>query len=97
MVTTRGTRLSRLRDLCARRLLHALGLVAVLPLAAVDPAMVVLLFDAEFLALMGSVGLAMLRGDARVALRRFGQSLFVTEVRAAVALTRERPRSLLEC
>jgi hypothetical protein len=77
--------------------MHALGLLAMLPLVAVDPALVGLLFDAEFLALLGTVGLGLLRGDARVMLARLSQSQFVTDVRVAVILTRERPRSLLEC
>jgi hypothetical protein len=77
--------------------LHLLGLMAVLPLVAVDPAMIVLLYDVEFLALMGSVGVALLRGDARVMWLRIRDSQFVTEVRVAATLTRERPRSLLEC
>jgi hypothetical protein len=91
------TLVARLRMALGRRLLHLLGLAAVLPLVAVDPALVVLLFDAEFLALLGAVGLGLLRGDAVVALRRIRQSQFVTELRVAVELTRERPRSLLEC
>ncbi len=77
--------------------MHLLGGLAVLPLVAVDPAMIVLLHDAEFLALLGSVGLALLRGDASVVWRRVRDSQLVREVRVAVVLTRERPRSLLEC
>lgn len=93
----RGRAKQRLRSFIARHVLHALGLLAVLPLVAVDPALVGLLLDAEFLALLGAVGLGLLRGDARVVLRRMSQSQFVTELRVAVVLTRERPRSLLEC
>lgn len=87
----------RLRSFITRHSLQALGLLVVLPLVAVDPALVGLLFDAEFLALLGTVGLGLLRGDARVLLRRMSQNQFVTELRVAVVLTRERPRSLLEC
>lgn len=85
------------RRMLIRRLLHVLGLAAALPLVAVDPALVALLFDAEFLVLLASVGLGMLRGDGRVTVRRMLQSPFVTELRIAFVLTRERPRSLLEC
>jgi hypothetical protein len=70
--------------------------MAVLPLVAVDPALIVLLYDAEFLALMGSVGLALLRGDARAMWLRVRDSQFVTEVRVAAAFTRAHPRSLFE-
>jgi hypothetical protein len=88
---------SRFDDWLTRRFMHLLGLMAVLPLVAVDPAMIVLLYDAEFLALMGSVGVALLRGDGRVMWLRLRDSNFVTEVRVAAKLTRERPHSLLEC
>ncbi len=80
-----------------RRLVHLAGLAAVLPLVAVDPAMIVLLYDAELLALIGTVGVALLRGDARVLVARLRNTQFVTEIRVAAVLTRERPRSLLEC
>jgi hypothetical protein len=93
----RGTGIARFRSLFGRRFLHLLGLMAVLPLVAIDPVMIVLLYDAEFLALMGSVGLALLRGDACVMWLRLRDSQFFTEVRVAATLTRERPRSLLEC
>lgn len=93
----RGTVGVRFRSLLTRRFLHLVGLMTVVPLVAVDPAMIVLLYDAEFLALMGSVGVALLRGDARVIWLRVRDSQFVTELRVAAAITRERPRSLLEC
>lgn len=93
----RGNLRVQLRNLLSRRLMHLLGLVAVLPLVAVDPAMIVLLYDAELLALLGTVGLRLLRGDVRVMWLRVRDSQFVMEVRVAATLTRERPRSLLEC
>jgi hypothetical protein len=92
-----GPRVTRLQALLCRRFTHLLGLMVVLPLVAVDPAMIVLVYDAEFLALLGSVGLALLCGDVRILWRRVRDSLLVTELRVATALTRERPRSLLEC
>jgi hypothetical protein len=87
----------RCRRLLIKRFVHLLGVLAVLPLVAVDPAMIVLLYDAELLALMGTVGVALLRGDAHVMWLRVRDSHFVTQMRVAVALTAERPRSLLEC
>lgn len=93
----RGNLRVQLRSLFTRRLMHLFGLLAVLPLVAVDPALIVLLYDAEFLALMGTVGLALLRGDARVMWLRVRDSQFVSEVRVAATLTLERPRSLLDC
>lgn len=88
---------ARLRATVSRRAMHLLGMMAVLPLLAVDPAMIVLLYDVELLALLGTVGLSLLRGDARILWLRLRQSHFVTEMCVATALTRERPRSLLEC
>lgn len=85
------------RSLLKRRLVHLAGLAAVLPLVAVDPAMIVLLYDAELLAVIGAAGVALLRGDARLIWFRVRDTQFVTEVRVAAILTRERPRSLLEC
>ena len=82
-----------------RRLLLVLGLVAVLPLVAVDPALAFLLLDAELLTLLGGVGLTMTAADVRIALTRLAgalaTSLPVLEVRAGWRLTREEPRSLL--
>lgn len=78
------------------RLMLLLGVAAVLPLALVDPAFAFLLFDGEFLALIGSVGLALLRGDARLVLARLAESFPVLWFRAGVALTRDAPRSVLD-
>ncbi len=82
-----------------RRLCLLLGLAAVLPLVAVDPDLVVLVFDAELLALLGSVGLGLVRADVRVfltgAVGALATSLPVLEIRAGWRLTREEPRSLL--
>jgi hypothetical protein len=85
------------RELLRHRTMHLLGLLAVLPLVAMDPGLVVLLYDVELLALIGSVGVAMLRGDARVLWLQVRHSGFVTEVRAAAAYTRRHPHTLLEC
>jgi hypothetical protein len=78
-----------------RWLLLILGAVCVLPLAAVDPAMALLLLDVEFLVALGSGGVILLRGDARVAWHRFLDTPTVLIFRAGVRLTRESPASLL--
>lgn len=82
-----------------RRLLLVLGLVAVLPLVAVDPALAFLLLDAELLTLLGGVGLTMTAADVRLGVSRLARavatSLPVLELRAGWRLTREQPRSLL--
>jgi len=72
-----------------------LGALAVVPLLAVDPTVVALLVDADFLALAGVVGLALLRGDARLVMHRLAASLPVLWVRAGISLSRSRPRTLL--
>jgi hypothetical protein len=78
-----------------RLLMLLLGAAAVVPLLAVDPAVVGLLLDADFLALAGVVGLALLRGDARLVAHRLAVSLPALWVRAGISLTRTRPRTLL--
>ena len=72
-----------------------LGAAAVVPLLAVDPAVVALLLDADFLVLVGVVGLALVRGDARLALGRAAGSLPVLWVRCGISLTRSSPGTLL--
>jgi hypothetical protein len=78
-----------------RLLMLLLGAAAVVPLLAVDPAVVGVLLDADFLALTGLVGLALLRGDARIVAGRVAGTLPVLWVRAAISLTRRRPGTLL--
>lgn len=79
-----------------RRLwLVLLGLIVVAPIAIVDPSAAFLLFDVDFVVVMGTVGLAYLRGDAAVALRWLATSFAGACCRAGVALTRDDPRSLL--
>ena len=86
--------MGRLRDLLIRRFWHLLGLAAVLPLVLVDPALIVLVYDAELLTLIGSAGALLVRADLRVLWLRVVDSAFVLDLRAGVAYTRERPRSL---
>jgi hypothetical protein len=72
-----------------------LGFAAVLPLLAVDPAVVALLLDADFLALVGVVGLALLRGDLRLLRHRVAVSLPALWIGVGLRLSRERPRTLV--
>jgi hypothetical protein len=78
-----------------RRLMLVLGLAAVLPLLAVDPAVVALLLDADLLALVGVVGLALLRGDAGLLRHRVAVSLPALWIDVGLRLSRERPRTLV--
>ena len=76
-------------------MLLALGAVAVVCLLPFDPIAGAMLFDLEFLTVLGSVGLMLLRGDGRLAAHWLGSSHAATMVRAGVHLTRRRWRSLL--
>ena len=89
----RGT--GRRRDRVRRRGLWALGLVVVAPLVAVDPAAVVLLFDAELLVLLGSLGLRLTRDDLAMAWHRVLASQVVIDTRAGARLSWQEPRTLL--
>jgi len=68
---------------------------ALMPLLGVDPAILVLLLDVDFLVLTGLVGLAMTGVDLRRAAYRIAQSLPVLWIRVALSLTRSDPRTLL--
>jgi hypothetical protein len=72
----------------------ALGALAVAALLAVDPGAITLLLDVDFLALLGTVGLALLRGDVRAVLARMLTSHGWSMVRAGAALTRHQPFTL---
>ena len=72
-----------------------LGAAAVVSLLAVDPAVVALLLDADFLVASAAVGIALLRHDVRLWLRRTASSLPVLWCRVGLRLTRDHPRSLL--
>lgn len=69
-------------------------LLALVPLLGIDPGVLALVLDLDFLALAGSVGLALLRQDVGMVARRVGRSLPVVWVRVGVVLTREAPRTL---
>lgn len=90
---SRGKR--RWRDRIGRRGAWVLGLVVVAPLVAVDPAVVVLLFDVELLVLLGSLGLRMTRDDLAVLWHRVLASQVVIDTRAGWRLSWQEPRTLL--
>lgn len=71
-----------------------LGFAAIAPLAAVDPYLVFLLFDVEFLALIGTVGVRMLREDLEIAFFALLATLVIVQLRVGWQMTRERPSSL---
>jgi hypothetical protein len=79
----------------ARPLLLLLGALTVISLVGVDPAALGLLLDIDFLVLLATVGVAMLRTDVGVALARLRTRPPVVMVRAGLELTRSAPRSLL--
>jgi hypothetical protein len=69
-------------------------LLALVPLLGIDPGVLALVLDLDFLALAGSVGLALLRQDVGMMARGVGRSLPVVWVRVGLVLTREAPRTL---
>lgn len=96
--------MSRLRSVAWKRgrplrivlrvLLLLAGLAAVAPLLAVDPGVLALLLDVDLLALLGVVGLGLLRADARILASRLAHSLPSSWVRVGFELTRTSPRTL---
>jgi len=79
----------------SRLLLLLIGVAVVVSLLAVDPAVLGLLLDADFLTLSAAVGIAFVRQDVRLWTGRAAASLPVLWCRVGVRLTREQPRSLL--
>lgn len=77
-------------------MLLLIGALCVGSLASVDPAAAMLLFDLEFLAMVGSAGVALVRGDARLVWERILSHHTVVSIRAGWSMTRERPASLLQ-
>lgn len=73
-----------------------IGALCVAPLAMVDPAAALMLFDLELLTAVGTAGAALLRGDAREVRERFLAHHTVVSIRAGWSMTRARPASLLE-
>jgi hypothetical protein len=71
-----------------------LGVLALTPLVGVDPSVLGLLLDADFLALAGAVGLGLLREDLRLLTCRLARSLPVLWIRVGVALTCDSPHTL---
>jgi hypothetical protein len=70
------------------------GILALAPLIAVDPGVLGLFLDLDFVAVIGVAGLGLLRADVRRLSRRLAGSLPVLWVRVGVALTRAAPRTL---
>jgi hypothetical protein len=70
------------------------GILALAPLVAVDPGVLALLLDVDFVALLGVAGIGLLHGDARLLVRRASRSLPVLWLRVGVALTRAAPHTL---
>lgn len=70
------------------------GIVALAPLIAVDPGVLAVLLDIDFVALIGVAGVGLLRGDTRQLAYRLRRSLPAVWVRVGVELTRTSPRTL---
>lgn len=73
----------------------ALVAAALLSLIGIDPAVLALLLDADFLLVAGMAGLTMLGTDATVLASRIARSLPVLWVRVGVSLSRSDPGTLL--
>jgi hypothetical protein len=73
----------------------AAAAAALIPLLGIDPAVLAVLVDADFLAAAGLVGLTMLGADARVLGSRVFRSLPVLWIRIGVSLTRTDPGTLV--
>jgi hypothetical protein len=69
--------------------------LAVLPLLGMDPGVLAVLLDVDFLVVAGTVGLTMLGTDATVLASRIARSLPVLWVRVGLALTRSDPGTLV--
>ncbi|HLR84031.1 MAG TPA: hypothetical protein VK059_03725 [Nocardioidaceae bacterium] len=74
---------------------YVIGLGVILPLLAIDPAIIAMLFDPEFLTITGTVGVAMVRNDVRTVVERLRSSGVVIDIAAGIAMAREDPRSLM--
>jgi hypothetical protein len=70
------------------------GIVALAPLIAVDPGVLAVLLDVDFVALIGVAGVGLLRGDTRQLAYRLRRSLPAVWLRVGVELTRTSPRTL---
>ncbi|HET8665586.1 MAG TPA: hypothetical protein VFM08_14820 [Nocardioides sp.] len=82
-------------DAAVRLAAAVLVAAALVPLLGVDPGVVGLLLDADFLLLAGMAGLTMLGADAKVLSSRIARSLPVLWVRVGVSLSRSDPGTLL--
>lgn len=73
----------------------ALAAAALMPLLGVDPGVLALLLDADFLLLTGSAGLTMLGADATVLAGRIARCLPVLWIRVGVSISRSDPGTLV--
>ena len=73
----------------------ALVAAALMPLLGIDPGILALLLDADFLLVAGMAGLTMLGADATVLASRIARSLPVLWIRVGVSLSRSDPGSLV--
>jgi hypothetical protein len=73
----------------------ALVAAALIPLLGLDPGVLALLLDADFLLLAGMAGLTMLGADATVLASRIARSLPVLWIRVGVLLSRSDPGTLV--
>lgn len=84
------------RPRAALRLLAlGLGIAMLVPLLGVDPAILTVLLDTDFLVLAVAVGFGMLGIDLRVAVHGVVRSLPVLWVRVGTELTRRDPTTLI--
>jgi hypothetical protein len=92
----RGVRgvVSRHRGALLRAVVVLAGILALAPLVGVDPGVLGLLLDLDFVVVIGAVGVGLLRADAVVVARRLAGALPVLWLRVGVALTRDAPRTL---
>ena len=72
-----------------------LAAAALFPVLGVDPGILAVLLDADFLFLAGVVGLTMLGLDVKVLASRIARSLPVLWIRVGVSLSRTDPGTLV--
>lgn len=80
---------------CRRIAYYVLGVSVILPLLAIDPAVIGMLFDPEFLTITGTVGVAMVRSDVRIVVDRVRSSVVMMDIAVGIAMSRADPRSLM--
>jgi hypothetical protein len=79
----------------ARLALMAVAAAALVPLLGVDPGVLAVLLDADFVVLAGLVGLTMVGAGARVLVSTIIGSLPMLWIRVGVSLTTSHPGTLV--